>query len=430
MTGFVVGGTTGHPYIGSAAGGTVGRTIGALTHEQAKQVDVIVKKKRSGQRLSLKESAVLYLAPPFSYPFVISRMEPEKHKNLGKEIATTATVESITAPVGIGLNYAGKGVLRGLLGARVAERGFERGFKKILNPEFYKNRVPKMIAEKTSKFFNRLSNVTGKTVDTVVRRYKDSIVWVTDLKTNIKSILPKGLTIDDLEASSGQKKLLIYATNLINNLGDIPEGKKITEKTMVKAITEGRQISVPKLWETRKRLDKIINTYNWSEDSIDYLNKLRSILNKPLREAGDDIASAFNKYAFVKQGEYDLGKNFMAVRSPEGEIYATPAEKFAAELMSTKKDDLIRRLKDLDKLANSPDKVIDEFLDYAASEALDKKIGMGVFQETLVGILGGRKSIAWIGAFGQEPIVQITEKITGRLVPTLISNILSPQEKK
>jgi len=431
IIGFGVGATIGHPYVGGAFGGTIGRTIANLSVEQAKQFEIIAKKRIAKQPLSLKESAILYLAPPFSYPFVIEQMTPQKHLNLGREILTTAVAETISAPMGIVLTYAGRGILKGLLTARVAERGFERGFKKILDPEFYKNRVPKMIAEKTSRFFNRLSNVTGKEVDIVVNSpvYKKMTVRVDNLKSEIKNILPKGLIIEDLEASVGQKKLLQRATKLITSLGEIPEGKKITEKVMVKTMTEEIEISVSNLWKKRKLLDKIMNTYNWSEDSIDYLNKLRSILNKPIREAGVDIASAFNKYAFVKQGEYDLGKNFMVAKGIGGEIYASPAEKFAAELMSTKKDDLIRRLKDLDRLTNADDKIIDEFLDYAASEALDKKIGFGVFQEMLVGMLGGRKTIAQMGAFGQKPIIKAGEKILGRTVPIGLTNILTPEKE-
>ena len=42
-------------------------------------------------------------------------------------------------------------------------------FKKILNKDFYQKRVPKMIAEKTSNFFNRLSQVTGREVEKILK---------------------------------------------------------------------------------------------------------------------------------------------------------------------------------------------------------------------------------------------------------------------
>jgi len=418
--GGMAGATVGHPYIGAAIGGTAGRFIGEISNEHIKQLQ------KNFQNRDIFGTLML-LNPVTALPKTITGLSKEEGQRIAKKTLTAGTVEAVLAPVGIGLNWAGKGILRGLLGARVAERGFERGFKKILDPEFYQNRVPKMIAEKTSKFFNRLSNVTGSQIDDLItKQYKNTTVATGDLKAGLTKLIPEGTKyknvysyIDDLATKSEvEKTILKNETSKILSMG-------------------GASRKISTIWEQRKKLDKLINSKNWSDDGIDYLNGLRRILNDPIKSSGDDVAKAFNKYRFVKEGEYDLGKNFAAVKSPEGEIYASPTERFAAEIMSTKKDDLIRRLKDLDSLANAPDKVIDNFLDYAASEALDKKIGMGVFQETLVGMLGGRKSIAGVGRFAQEPFIRmggkefispvsgkVLRKIGGRVVPSVISGEL------
>lgn len=392
-----------HPYVGAAAGGTLGRTAGRLYQKQIGSAIEAVKNKD-----------LIGLATAMSPLFTVLKMKPEEKQALGQETVKTAITETAIAPVGVALNFAGKGVLKGLLGARTAERGFERGFKKILDPEFYKNRVPKMIAEKTSKFFNRLSTTTGQAIEKLLKskKYNTASVLVKDLKDDVIGVMPEGYTdvykyIDDL----------------------IPATRPNIEKTVLKQETKkilsmgGAKRKIYTLWNQRKALDKLINSRNWGEEASDYLIKLRKILNDPIKSAGEDVSMAFNKYHFVKEGEYDLGKRFMAVRSPAGEIYASPAESFAADIMSTKKDDLIRRLKDLDSLANAPDKVIEDFLDYAASESLDKKVGFGIFQEMLVGMLGGRRSIARLGALGQQPLIKAGKTAIGRGVVTGISDI-------
>ncbi len=409
--GGIAGGVVGHPYVGAAVGGTAGKLAGRLTTEQIKQA-------KESQGLPGIVASGLPLGP-LGFPLTLAKMKPEEREKLGKETVKTAVVETVLAPLGVGLNYAGKGILRGLLGARVAERGFERGFGKILNPEFNQGRVPKTIAEKTSKFFNRLSNTTGKAIDDLLQSpdLKNSVTDVSTLKENVRGLMPEGYTdiskyIDDI--------LLPTVSNSERNLL-----KQEAKKVLSMGGTKRRVLT---LWNQRKTLDKMINSKNWSEEGVSFLNSLRKILNDPIKKSDPRVAEAFTKYRFVKAGEYDLGKNFAAVKGPGDEIYASPAERFAAELMSTKKDDLMRRLKDLDKLANADDKIIDDFIDYAASEALDKKIGMGVFQEILVGMLGGRKSVARIGQFGQQPIIRALEKGVGRGTAVGISNLLDSEE--
>jgi hypothetical protein len=404
--GGIAGATVGHPYVGAALGGTAGRFIGELSNEHIKQLSNNFKNKDLAGTL-------LLLNPITAFPKTLSDMTNEEKTNLGKKTLIAGAVESALAPVGMALGWAGRGILKGLLGARVAERGFEGGFKKILDSEFFKNRVPKMIAEKTSKFFNRLSNTTGQQIDDLItKKYSGLTVATGDLKASINKLVPEGTKykniygyIDDLATKSKvENTILKNETSKIMSMG-------------------GKSRKLATIWEQRKKLDKLINTKSWSDDGAEYLRGLRRALNEPIKSSGDDIAKAFNRYHFVKEGEHEIGKNFLVSRSAEGEIYASPAESFASSLMSTKKDELIRRLKDLDVLANADDKIIDKFLDYASAEALDKKLGMGVFQSIIVGMLGGGKTIAKIGAFGQLPLIKTGEKLIGRTVATKGSDI-------
>ena len=436
LGGFALGGAVGHPYVGGAVGGTAGRGAGITLQEALRQIGQDVRGRDIGGLL--QKGGEIMQGPARFIPQTIQRAPQEKRQQIFGETATAAGTEAIAGPIGAGLNFAGKGMLKGLLTARVAERGFERGFQKVLDPEFYQNRVPKMIAEKTSQFFNRLTDVTGKSVQRIINsKYKNVSASTMGIKEEIANILPSGIVISDLATTSNaQKKMLAQITQEVMNIDKstaviLPKGKKITEALVRTQFAIPRQkITYPQLWELRKKIDKFINAYNWSDEAYSYLSKLRRTLNKPLATGGKDISKAFGSYAFVKEGEYDLGKNFIARKGPGGEIYASPAERFASEIMSSKKDDLIRRLQALDKLNHSQDKVIEDFLDYAASEALDKKIGFGVFQEALVGMLGGRKRIAQVGAVGQTPGFIGTRMMAGRGAPILGTRLFFPQENE
>lgn len=404
LGGAAAGGIAGHPYIGSAIGGTAGRLAGKLTAEQINQF--------KGKGIVESIAAGIPLGP-LGYPLTLDQMSAEKGEKLGKETVKTAAVEGAIAPIGLGLNLAGKGILKGLLGARTAERGFERGFNKITDKDFFQNRVPKMIAEKTSQFFNRLSQTTGKEVDNLIKvKYKDSSVFIGDLKNDINEIVPP---------ETKYKTIYEYIDNLATKSN--VEKDLIGNRTKAILSMGGTKRKISTIWEMRKNLDKLINSKSWSDDGLEYLRSLRKILNEPIKRSGEDIRTAFKKYQFVKEGEYDLGKKFMASRGPDNEIYASPVEGFASEIMSSKKDDLIRRLKALDSLNKADDKVIDEFLDYAAAESLDKNMGFGVFQEMLAGMLGGRRKVAEIGAAMQTPAAEGVKKSISRATPTTISDM-------
>lgn len=381
LGGGIMGGFVGHPYLGAIAGATLGRGIGKKIQEA--------------------------FTP-----------EEEKPWEFLKEMGKAAAVETALAPVGWGLtktlSFLGRRILSSLLTPRVAERGFERGWRSILKPEYFKERVPQQIAKKTDQFFDKLTRTTGEQIEALLESplYKKILVQVGNLKEEVKNLLPKGINVTDLSTSPVEQKLLTQATEGITKM-------------------RGGVRSLPTLWKQRVKLDKLINSRSWSEDAYNYMNRLRAVLNNPIRNAGKEIAEAFDKYHFVKEAEYDLGKTFMGIKGPKGEIYSPKLESFLANLLGTTKDEQIRRLKDLDALLNTNDKVINELLDYATAESLQKEVmGMGLFQRLLTGLAGGRKALARMGYIAQHPATQATKKIIGRTIPVLTTESLSQEENE
>ena len=274
----------------------------------------------------------------------------------------------------------------------------------MLNPEFYKGRVPKLVAKKMDTFFKRLTSVTGKATEKAVKA--NSITHdITDIKNNLRALLPaSGNPADLLEltASKAQRNLISEVTDEILKL-------------------KGNTRTTISLWNLRKKIDTAIFDKRWTDDALNYLYKLRNTLNQPIKSASADITESFGRYSLVKEAERDLGKNFQAITAPNGEIYARKTESFIGNLLSSKKDETLRLLKDLDELIDVDDRAIEKLLDVAASETLEEKFGLGIWQKILVGLLGGKKRIAEIGAAVQEPAVQFGKKLLGRFVPTGIT---------
>ncbi len=392
---------------GAATGGTLGRGIGRL--EQV-----------AGERLEREFPGRRFVGEAVAGPIgrgvaEFSILNPEEKQRLGKEVLKTGAIEAIAAPIGLGLgrfvSKLGRGVTKELLGPRVAERGFQKGFKQMLNPEFYKGRVPKLVAQKMNNFFKRLTSVTGKATEKTIKA--NNITHnVADIKNSIRTLLPaSGNPADLLEitASKAQK-------NLINEVTDEILKLKGDTRTTVS------------LWNLRKKIDTAIFDKRWTDDALSYLYKLRNTLNQPIKSASGDIAESFGRYSFVKEAERDLGRNFQAITGPNKEIYARKTESFIGNVLSTKKDETLRLLGDLDDLLGVDDKIIENLLDVAASETLEEKFGLGLFQRMLVGLLGGKKRIAEIGAAIQKPVVQFGKKAFGRFIPTAISeSVEQPQ---
>ncbi len=392
----------------AALGGTLGRGVGRL--EQV-----------TGERLEREFPGRRFVGEAVAGPIgravaEFSILDPEEKQRLGKEVLRTGAIEAILAPIGLGIgkfvSKLGRGVTKELLGPRVAERGFVRGFKQMLNPEFYKGRVPKLVAQKMNNFFKRLTNVTGKATEKTIKA--NSITHnVADIKNNIRALLPaSGNPADLLEitASKAQKNLINEVTDEILKL-------------------KGNNRTTVALWELRKKIDNAIFDKRWTDDALNYLYRLRNTLNQPIKSASTDIAESFGRYSFVKEAERDLGRNFKAITGPNKEIYARKTESFIGNVLSTKKDETLRLLGDLDDLLGADDKVIQNLLDVAASETLEEKFGLGLFQRMLVGLLGGKKRIAEIGMAIQKPAVQFGKRALGRFVPTGITELTAEQSR-
>ena len=406
IAGAIPGLMTGHPYVGNGIGGVIGRTIGNVIPMQARELQ-----KRPIQTIAKVAKNPLALG--------LNVISPEDKERLGKEIGVSGISEAIAAPLGLGITKGvtilGRGMTKGLLGERVAERGFERGWKTLLNPELYKNRVPKEIAVKTNQFFGKLTNVTGKAVDTLMNtKYGNKWLDISEIKNNVVKLLPKsGNPVDLLEmyAPKAQKDLIIELTNDVLKMKG---GMKTGNKTLGKATT---------LWNLRKKLDKTIFGKSWTPDAKKYLLSLRSLLNNPIKNMGDDITQAFGRYSWVKNTEEELADKFSAIIAPDKEIYARNLEAFTQNLLSSNKDETIRLLKDLDKLLDAPDRIIEQALDLSAAETLEKGVGLTPMQKTILGIFGGRKLFPRIGAKIQHPVTQGIKKGTGRTIPIIATEL-------
>ncbi len=389
------------PIRASAVGGTLGRVAG----EQFKQ-EAQIQPVRAFARQALTPTGLGALAGP---PPVQKPEQLQETVEMGKKAVIT---EAALAPVGFlggrAFKFLGKGAMTAFQGPRVVERAAERGWRNLLKPEFYKGRVPKFVAEGLDKFFDRLTKTTGRQINFLVKSPKLAgiRVSISDIKNKVRGLLPSGISIEDFGAdvSLAQKKLLIEQTRKILAMG-------------------GKPRSLSSIWETRKSLDKLLFSKRWGQEATRYLQDMRRILNEPLKSQ-PQIAKAFGKFSFVKQAEDELGKNFEAVlRVDTGESFALKGERFLGNILSTTKDDTIRILKELDSLLLGSDKIIDSALDFAASEIIEKgpAVGIGFFQRMITGMLGGRKTLARIGAFaGATPTKAIASGI-GRAIPTAVT---------
>ena len=165
-------------------------------------------------------------------------------------------------------------------------------------------------------------------------------------------------------------------------------------------------------------MDKIIFGKSFAREGDEYLEAIRKILNDPIKQSSEEVAESFGRYNFVKLNEKDLAKNFEAKRLGE-EIFAPKTETFAANLLKTSKDEQLRLLRQLDDLLPAEDKVIEDLLDAAASEAIESPIQLlGLPSRIAAGALGGRKAIAGFGQFAQEPSTRAIGKGLGRGIVT------------
>lgn len=213
----------------------------------------------------------------------------------------------------------GKGTVRALIPYEsVTERGLAKGFAPMLKPEYYGERIPQDIMKKGVNFFTDARKIAGEEISNVIKtKYTNTYIDAKLLQNEAKSILGKGITVKDLDISPAQMKLLSRETS--------------------KVLSVKKPISVTDLWEMRKGLDKVIydTGFSWKPDATKYLQKLRNILNKPIRNAGDDIAQSFNKYINVENTSDEIGKSFAGIVNKQtGEVSSPKFANFIQNLMS------------------------------------------------------------------------------------------------
>jgi len=213
----------------------------------------------------------------------------------------------------------GKGTVRALIPYEsVTERGLAKGFAPMLKPEYYGERIPQDTMKKGVNFFTDARKVAGEEISNIIKtKYTNTYVDSKLLQGEAKNILGKGISIKDLDISPAQMKLLSRETT--------------------KILGVKKPISVTDLWEMRKGLDKVIydTGFSWKPDATKYLQKLRNILNKPIRNAGDDIAQSFNKYINVENTSDEIGKSFAGIVNKQtGEVSSPKFANFIQNLMS------------------------------------------------------------------------------------------------
>lgn len=380
------------PQIGQAVGGLVGAGAGARVKAPIRgQVAGGVIGRAGGQILNkLLRGDIRGLS------------ETEK-KTLGKDLIATAGSELITGGIGGVITGAGKGALEALIGKRVTERGLKEGFKRFLDPKFYQDRVPKTVVEKTSKFFDKIDNVLGKKVQQAVLK-----------KTAI------GRTVKFQPIKEQAKKLLKETgAETIEDLGSptISKAQRTKLKSFMNMIERVQQedIKLSSLWKIRKNMDKVRFRHQWDPDISNYMDRVRRLLNDPLKRGNKEIAQAFGRYSGAQELKRGLEKQFEATLI-DGDTFSPKTEQFANNLLGTSKDEVVRSLRKLDSfLESADDRVVEDLLDVAATESLEKTIQfMGVAQRTLIGSLQGQIGIAAGAAAVQTPTAKVLRALIGR----------------
>jgi len=253
LLGALTGGRVGAPVRGQIAGGTAGRMLGELIQR--------------GARGELKDLGQTQL------------------KQVGKEVLQSGGValasEAAFGGAGKIAALGGQGMLGGLLGPRVAERGVEKGFKGLLDPRFFQNRVPKEISTKVNKFFGRLDNTVGKKVERAVLAKRNVQVPFKSIQSEHANIL-KSLGAESVEDFSTVQT----SKSQIRRLKEVEN-----------IITRVRQdkVSLPALWKMRKKVDEVdFKGGRFSDDAKSYLESARGLLSAPLSRFGGKQSHKFN----------------------------------------------------------------------------------------------------------------------------------------
>lgn len=405
VAGQFVGGITGaalvpqRPFLAGGIGGVAGRGIGTQIKEEAEVAPF-----RTAAGLLGGPFIKSILPPTQLSQDRISKPIEEAKKAILPEIGAAV----IGGGIGRGFKALGQGAMRSLVGTRTAQRAQERGWRALLKPEFFKGRLPKFVAEGMDKFFARVSKVTGERISTIIRSPELAKITIPagSLNDDLTKIIGRHGAIDDFSilVSPGQKKILKTQLERV--------GKIVTKNS-----------GLEEIWTTRKDLDKIIFGKRWADEARDFLLDLRTTLNRPLIDSNPELGKAFGRYAFVKKGESEFGKSFKAILDETGETFSTKLEKFLSTTLSTSRDESIRLLKRLDSFLGVKDRIVEDALDAAAAEVLDKGAGFGIglVQNMITGALGGKRSLAQIGAAVGSPLAKGAGRAIGRLIPTSLT---------
>ncbi len=377
------------PQVGQAVGGIAGAVGGAR-----------VGKPKTGQILGGTAGRAGGIALQKLIQGRIGELTETEKKNIGKELGKTAIAETAMSIGGQLTTKAATGALEALIGKRVTERGLKEGFKRFLDPKFYQDRVPKEVVLKTSKFFDKLNKVTGKGVEKAVMKKSNVFQPTKAIKLEAQEALTRrsAESIDDLGSAVVSKAQLNKVKAAKKMIDDLSPSEKI-----------------PKIWKARREIDKIRFRSKFDPDLENYLDDLRNSLNAPLKASGDDVAKSFSRYSSVKEMEKEMGNKFRATLIDD-EVFSPNTEQFANTLLGTSKDETVRGLRKLDSfLKNADDRVVEDLLDVAATESLEKTIQfMGVRQRAVIGALGGQQGIARGAAVAQSPVGKFLRELIGR----------------
>ena len=321
FVGTAAGSRVGAPARGGIAGGTAGRMLGRLGQLSIEQFADNPKK------------FIMEVLNPLprqgGINAIMRNTTPEQQAAIKTEFLNTLGNEVFFA----GLGQVGKGAIKGIagefLGERVAERGFESGFKKMTDPKFRNGRVPKEIAVKTGQYFQKLRNVAGKNVSTAVNRQGVGNKLVS------KQFLQDGLNEINQTLGSIDGMSVLTAPNQKNIL------KGIVADVQRDITRSKRGVSIGRLWDIRKnKVDKLMFGRRFSEEATEYLKSVRQLLNNPIRQASPEVAQKITTYSSL----FDLikyTKLFNVSISPVASIIAITGVFLAGIDILVKKEKLI-----------------------------------------------------------------------------------------
>lgn len=215
IAGFSGGALLGHPYIGSAIGGTAGRIAGRLG-----QQNIDLMQRNPMQELALQSP----LAAPIMPLRAVASMTPKQRGEFGKEIRDTAIGEAIAVPIGYGI---GKGL---------------QGIGKLIN--LGGRKTAQAIAQKADKGLDVLQQNLSSKYDALFAKVGKGEVANNNVFNSVREAVdafPEG-------AGSGKLKQILARLADVDNISAKElhnlkqEVSKMIPKSVWSGITEGNAI--------------------------------------------------------------------------------------------------------------------------------------------------------------------------------------------